>query len=159
MAYNTTASLDKLTSSDYVDFGKCQERFGRISWSKNDSKYLEIKLQVFDRKQKCRFWTETEPFNRRSWFQSKKSTRCCSVQLSQRTKFAASSSIYTVQRHRRATEACSQGDWRCGLSKQKDLCDTAAIEGGQHRILLCSSSSIRTEDGGRKLSANCVCQL
>ena len=27
-AYNITASLDKLTSTDYVDFGKCQHRFG-----------------------------------------------------------------------------------------------------------------------------------
>ena len=33
MAHNTTSSLDKLTSTDYVDFGKCQDRFGRFSWS------------------------------------------------------------------------------------------------------------------------------
>ena len=31
MAYNTTASLDKLTRTNYVDFGKCQDRFGRFS--------------------------------------------------------------------------------------------------------------------------------
>ena len=36
LAYNTTASLDKLTWTDYVDFGKCQDRFGQFSWSKND---------------------------------------------------------------------------------------------------------------------------
>ena len=29
-AHNTTASLDKLTCSNYVDFGKCQDRFGRF---------------------------------------------------------------------------------------------------------------------------------
>ena len=34
MTYNITASLDKLTFTDYVDFGKCQDRFGRFSWSK-----------------------------------------------------------------------------------------------------------------------------
>ena len=28
MAHNTTASLDKLTRTDYGDFGKCQDRFG-----------------------------------------------------------------------------------------------------------------------------------
>ena len=39
MAYNTTASLDKLTCADYVGFGKCQDRFGQFSWSKNDSNY------------------------------------------------------------------------------------------------------------------------
>ena len=47
MAYNTTASLDKLTCTDYVDFGKCQDRFGRFSWSKKDSNYLDVKLKVF----------------------------------------------------------------------------------------------------------------
>ena len=46
-AYDTTASLDKLTYTDYVDFGKCQESFGRFSWSKNDSNYLDVKLKVF----------------------------------------------------------------------------------------------------------------
>ena len=47
MADNTTASLDKLTCTDYVDFGKCQDRFGQFSWSKNDCNYLEVKLKVF----------------------------------------------------------------------------------------------------------------
>ena len=52
MAYNATASLDKLTFTDYVDFGKSQDRFGRLSWFKNDSNYLEIKLKVFRREDK-----------------------------------------------------------------------------------------------------------
>ena len=47
MAYNTTASLDKLTCTDYVDFGKCQDRFGQSFWSKNDSNNLDKKLKVF----------------------------------------------------------------------------------------------------------------
>ena len=46
MAYNTTASLDKLTCTDYVDFSKCQDRFGQFSWSRNDSKYLDVKLKL-----------------------------------------------------------------------------------------------------------------
>ena len=52
MAYNTTASLDKLTCTDYVDFGKCQDRFRRFSWTKNDSNYLDIKFKVFKREDK-----------------------------------------------------------------------------------------------------------
>ena len=52
MAYNTTESLDKLACTDCVDFGKCQDRFGRFSWSKNDSNYLDIKLKVFKREDK-----------------------------------------------------------------------------------------------------------
>ena len=47
MAYNTTASLNKLTCTDYMDFGKRQDRFGRFSWSKNNSNYLDVKLKVF----------------------------------------------------------------------------------------------------------------
>ena len=52
MAYNTTASLDKLTCVDYVDFGKCQDRFRQFSWTKNDSNYLDIKLKLFKREDK-----------------------------------------------------------------------------------------------------------
>ena len=55
MAYNTTASLDKLTCTDYVDFGNCQDRFGRFSWSKNDSNYLDVKLKVFRKDDKKEF--------------------------------------------------------------------------------------------------------
>ena len=46
IAYNTTGSLDKLTCNDYVDFGKCQDRFGRFSWSKKDSNYFNVKLNL-----------------------------------------------------------------------------------------------------------------
>ena len=47
MAHNTTISLDKLTCTNYVDYGKCQERFGQFLWSQNDSYYLDVKLKVF----------------------------------------------------------------------------------------------------------------
>ena len=47
VTYKTTASLDKLTYADYVDFGKCQDRFGQFSGSKNDSNYLDVKLKAF----------------------------------------------------------------------------------------------------------------
>ena len=55
MAYNTTASVYKLTCTDYVDFGKCQDRFGRFSWSKNDSNYSDVKLKVFKKDDKKEF--------------------------------------------------------------------------------------------------------
>ena len=44
-AYNTTASLDTLTCIDYVEFGKRQDNFSRISLSKNDSNYLDLILK------------------------------------------------------------------------------------------------------------------
>ena len=49
MVYNITETLDKLACTDYVDFGKCQDRFGRISWSKSSFDYLDVKLKVFKR--------------------------------------------------------------------------------------------------------------
>ena len=50
MAHSTTATLDKLSCTDYVDFGRCQDSFGRRSRTKIDSNYLDIKLKVFKRK-------------------------------------------------------------------------------------------------------------
>ena len=55
MAYNTTATLDKLACTDYVDFGNCQDRFGRFSWSKNSFDYLDVKLKVFKRNENKQF--------------------------------------------------------------------------------------------------------
>ena len=52
MAYNTTASLDKLTCTDYLDFGKSSDSFGRFSWTKKDSNYLDNKIKVFKREDK-----------------------------------------------------------------------------------------------------------
>ena len=52
MAYNTAASLDKLSCTDCVDFGKSSDRFGQFSWPKNDSNYLDNKLKLFKREDK-----------------------------------------------------------------------------------------------------------
>ena len=52
MAHNTTAFSDKLACTDYVDFGKSQDRFGQFSWPKIDSNYLDIKVKVFRREDK-----------------------------------------------------------------------------------------------------------
>ena len=49
MAYNITAFLDKLTCTNYVDFCKSSDRFGRYSWTRNDSNYMDVKLKVFKR--------------------------------------------------------------------------------------------------------------
>ena len=39
--------MDKLACTHYVDFGKCQDRFGRFSGSKNSFDYLDVELKVF----------------------------------------------------------------------------------------------------------------
>ena len=38
-----------------MDFRKRQNRFGRFSWSKNDSNYLDVKLKVFRKDDKKEF--------------------------------------------------------------------------------------------------------
>ena len=55
MAYNTTATLNKLACTDYLDFGNCPNSFGRISWSKNSFDYLDVKLKVFKRDENKQF--------------------------------------------------------------------------------------------------------
>ena len=55
MAYNTTATLDKLACTDYLNFGKCEDRSGRISWSKKSFNYLDVKLKVFKRDENKQF--------------------------------------------------------------------------------------------------------
>ena len=47
VAYNTSASLDKLTCTNYVEIGKCQDRFGLFPWFKKDSNYLDVKHKMF----------------------------------------------------------------------------------------------------------------
>ena len=50
MAYNTSpTTLDKQTWTDYVDFNKCQDRFGHFFWIKKHSNYMDIRLNVFRR--------------------------------------------------------------------------------------------------------------
>ena len=115
MTYNTTETLDKLPCTNYVDFDKSQDRFGRFSWSKNDSNYLDIKLKVFKREDKNAEFrlrqnlpmgeADVNQFNRQ-----RNQLVVVADNFLQRTKFVSSSSIYTVQRHGGAIEACSQGD-------------------------------------------------
>ena len=38
-----------------MDFGNCQDRFGRFLWYKNDSNYLDVKLKVFKKDDKKEF--------------------------------------------------------------------------------------------------------
>ena len=46
MAYNITATLDKLTCTNHLDSVKYQDRFGPFFLSKIDSNSLDVKLRV-----------------------------------------------------------------------------------------------------------------
>ena len=47
LATNILFCSPKVTCIDYVDFGRCQIRFGRLPWSEKDSIYSDIKLKLF----------------------------------------------------------------------------------------------------------------
>ena len=49
MAHNTTASLDNMNCTKYVDFATCQIAIGHNCLSKNDSNYLDVKFEVLKR--------------------------------------------------------------------------------------------------------------
>ena len=98
MVYNTTASLDNLFYTDYVDFGKCQDRFESLSWTKNDSNYLDIKLKVFKREAKNAEFRLTQnlsmgeaDFNQ--FIRQRNQLVVALGSISQRTKLVSSSSI------------------------------------------------------------------
>ena len=62
MAYYTSPALDEQTCTDYVDFDKCQDRFGHFSWSKYVSNYLDIKLQLFKKESKDAYFRLRQNF-------------------------------------------------------------------------------------------------
>ena len=57
MILKIISALDKTCCTDYVDFGKNADQFGRISSSqiKDNQKYLDIQLKVFRKNDKGDF--------------------------------------------------------------------------------------------------------
>ena len=155
MTYNTTETLDKLACTDYVDFGKCQDRFGRFSWTKNDSNYLDIKLKVFKREDK------------NAEFRLRQNLSMGEADFNQ---FIRHRNQLVVAADNFLREENLSPVLQSTLSKDMEeqlklvhkvidvvdrpnrrICVTLpAIQGGQTRHLLCSSSSIRTKDGEEK---------
>ena len=163
MAYNTTASLDKLTCTDYVDFGKSLDRFGRFSWSKNDSNYLDIKQKMFKRED------QNAELRLRQNLSMREADFNQLIRQGNQLVVAANNFL-REQKLSPVLQSTLSKDMEEQLklvhkvidvvdcTNTRILCDTTAIQSGQTRHLLCSSSSIWTEDGGRKVSANCVCR-
>ena len=164
MAYNTTDTLDKLVCTDYVDFGKCQHRFGQFSWSKNDSNYLDNKLKVFKREYK------NAEFPLRQNLSMGEADFNQFIQ--QRNQLVVAADNFLREKNLSPVlQSTLSKDMEEQLKlvhkvidvvdrpNKKDVCDAAAIQGRQPRHLLCSSSSNRAEEGGRKISTNCVCQV
>ena len=162
MAYNTTASMDKLTCSDYADFDKRQGRFGQLNWLKIDSPFLDVKLRVFKK-----WWQQrvTKTYKWGGRFQPvyaiEESAGQCSRKLCQKRRLAGTPAADTsnVQRHGWATQTGSQGGWRKGPRKQKDLCDSATAQWRQARKSFFSRSVSCKEEWGWKFSTICLYKL
>ena len=122
MAHNTT-SLDKLNCSNFMDFDKCQDRFGWVIWPENDSNYLDVKLIVFKKKiTKFRLvqkLTKGEAdFNPIMGLRNQVATAAKNLV---EKKLVSSCDTYNFQRNGWTTQTGSQGNWYSGPNAQKDF--------------------------------------
>ena len=134
MAYNTTASLNKLICTDYVDFGKYQHRFGPFSWFKNDSNYLDVKLKVFKKDDIKEFQLVQNFTMREAYFNQFMRLRSQLVNAAENIAREENFSpvlIHTMsQKYGWTTQTGSQGSWRSRPTKQNNLCDSAGVQCG-----------------------------
>ena len=74
MNYNIIASLDKLTCNDYVDFGKNEDRFGRLSWAQTEKKRHQIYRNSTEKTSTVNFAN----INKSNWENQISNNFCCS---------------------------------------------------------------------------------
>ena len=163
MAYNTTATVDKLACTDYVDFGKCQDRFGRISWSKNSFDYLDMKLKVFKRDENKQFRLPQKLTMREADFNQIIRLR---NQLAVAVRdFSKEENLPPVQVKLLAKDMEEQLKLThksvevVDRPHTKSLRDYAALQCGEARDFICSSASVWKKKGRRKNQSNGLCEL
>ena len=162
MAYNTTASLDKLTCTDYVDFGKGQDRFGRFSWSKNDSNYLDVKLKVLRKDDKKEFRLVQKltmgeaDFNQ---FMRLRNQLVNAAENSAREENLTPVMIPTMSKDMDEHIKLAHKVVDVVDRTNRKICVTATVQCGQAWEFLCSSPTICKEEGGREVSTSCLCEL
>ena len=160
MAHKTTASLDKLTCTDYVNFGKSSDRFGRFSWTKIDSNYLDIKLTVFRRE------------DRNAEFRLRQNLSMGEVDFNQFIRqriqlVVAADNFLREQMLSPVLQSTLSKDMEEQLKlvykvidivdcPNRRICVTLLRYKVSNQKLPCSSSSVRTEEGGRRISTNCM---
>ena len=164
MAYNITETLDKLACTDNVDFGKRQDRLGRLSWSKNDSNYWEINLKVFKREDKNAEFRQRQKlsmgeadFNQ---FVRRRNELVVAADNFLREPNLSPVLQSTLSKHMEEQLKLVHKVIDVVDRPYRKICVTLLqYKARQTRDLLCSSSSMRAEEGGRKISTICVCQL
>ena len=134
-----------------------------LFWSKNDSNYLDVKLNVFKKDDNKAIRLVEFFYKGKGMFQPvyliEKSGGHCSRELCYRGKMLSNCDTNTVQRHGWRTQIGSEGGWRSGPSKQKRFCDSAAVQCGQAREFFSSSPIFYKEERRRDVSTNCLCEL
>ena len=76
MAQNSKAYLNKLTCTDYVDFGENQLRLLQHFWSGNDSNYFDVNFKFLKKDDTKKFLlvqcfrTGEEEFNQFNWLRT-----------------------------------------------------------------------------------------
>ena len=162
MAYNTTASLDKLTCTDYMDFGKCQDRFGQFSWSKNDFNYSDVKLKVFKKDDNKEFRLVQNLTMGEADFNQ--FMRLSNQLVNAAENFARGENLTAVLIPTMSRDMDEQLKLAHKIVDLVDranrkICDSAAVQCGQAWEFLCSSLIICKEEGGREVSTSCLCEL
>ena len=137
MAYNTTASLDKLTFTNSADFGKMLRQIRLIFLVQKWFQLLGCENQNFQEIRQQRVRNVPKSYNGRSRVQPvyaiEESADHCSRKICKRGKFVPSADNYNVQRHGWTIQTHSLGCWYNRQSKQKALCDSVAVQCGQTR--------------------------
>ena len=154
MIYNTTDSLEKLIFTDYVDFGKSQDRFGRFLWSKNDSNYLDVKVKVIKKADHREFSLVQNRTMGEANFNQFKRVRNQLVTAAK--NFAREETLTPVLIPKLSKDMDKQLKL---ANKHKDLCDSAALHCGQAWELLCSSPNVCKEEGVREVSTSCLYEI
>ena len=140
-------------------FGKCQDRVGRFRWSKNDSKYFDVKLKIFKKDNNKESQLVQNLTMGEACFNQVMRLRIQLVIAAEhyyRGNFDPSADTYNVQRHGWTTQTGSEGGCRSGPSKQIDSCDFAAVQCGQAWEFLWSSPIICKEEARRELSTRII---
>ena len=134
-------SFDNLTCTHHVDLDQSQFIFRKFFWSKNDFQHLDVKIsQKFQKGWHEKFPINTKSLNGRRRRQSirvtTKSISCLRRKFKQSEKKVQYGFLLKFEVVDEKLKL-AQNQWRFGPSKQKKLCNYAAVQCGQAREFLC----------------------
>ena len=151
MAFNTTSSLNSLICNKFVDFGKWKDSFGQFSWSKNDSNYLDVKLELFkmyDNRDLHLVLNFTMGDSIVNQFMRLRSQLALEAENFGREKNSSTVVITTMSKdleeHFKLTHKVIDV---MDQKKRGDLCYSAAVQCGKAKEFICSSSKVCNEEG------------